>query len=149
MARHRLGSTALLLVPVIAVACTPTARTAGPYHAKAIKAAQAIQSSVGTDALVLRQAVARRTTAAFMSVATTDAEDAASAAASTFLSIQPPDAGSERLRDAFSDLADDANAGLADARIAARDGDGPALRRAGARLKRLRDQIARFLAEHP
>jgi hypothetical protein len=119
---------ALLVASVVVVGgCTPSARTAGPFRAKAVKTAEAVHAAVGSDLLLLRAFRDGGHTAAFVSVATSDAEDAASSAASTFLSIQPPDEASQRLRDDLSDVLDRAQSALGDARIAGRRGDGAAL----------------------
>jgi hypothetical protein len=110
-----------------ATACVPTARTGGAYSAKAVTAAEAVHDSVGSILLVLDAVERGHTTAPYASVATSDAEDAASTAASTFLSIQPPDRRAERLRSELSDLLSQAQDALGDARIAGRRGDEPAL----------------------
>src|SRR5947209_16934526 len=108
---------------VVVGACTPTARTAGPYRAKAVHTAQAVHSAVASDLLVLKAVRRKHTTAPYVSVATSQAEDDASSSASTFLSIQPPDDRSKGLRDELSDLLDDAQSALGNARMAARAGD--------------------------
>jgi hypothetical protein len=124
-----LGALVPLLVAgaLVVGGCTPSARTAGPFRAKAVTTAEAVHAAVGSDLLLLRAFRAGGHTAAFVSVATSDAEDAASSAASTFLSIQPPDGASRRLRGDLSDLLDRAQSVLGDARIAGRRGDGEAL----------------------
>jgi len=125
-ARRRDAARALVLASAACIglcSCTPTARTPGPYASKAASAAEAVHSAVASD-LVLLVAVERgHTTAAFTSVAASDAEDDASSAASTFLSIQPPDHRSDKLRAELSDLLDDAQSALGDARVAARRHD--------------------------
>src|SRR4051812_2137172 len=108
---------------VIAVGCTPTARTAGPYAAKARATARAVHSSVASDLLLIEAVRQGHPTAAFVSVATSEAEDSASQAISTFSSIQPPDDQSEQLRSDVSELLNFAEDALADARIAGRRGD--------------------------
>src|SRR4051812_9796677 len=95
---RRAWPAAACIVGALASGCAPTARTSGPYRSKAIKAAEAIQSAVGSDLLLLDQAVRGRMTAAYVSVATSEAEDDASSAAFSFLSIQPPGTSSEQLR---------------------------------------------------
>jgi hypothetical protein len=108
-------------------ACAPTARTAGPYRAHAARAVESVESSVQSDLILLRAVARDHTTAAYVSVATSDAEDAASSAASSFLSIQPPETHSEQLRAKASDLLDEATSVLGEARIEARRGDRRAL----------------------
>src|SRR4051794_2933804 len=100
---------------VIGAGCTPTARTAGPYAAKARATARAVHSSVASDLLVIDAVRRGHTTAAFVSVATSESEDAASEAISTFSSIQPPDDDSEQLRQDVSQLLNFAEDALSDA----------------------------------
>jgi hypothetical protein len=103
--------------------CTPSARTAGPYRAKAVTAAEAVASALQSDRLVVLAVRRGHTTAAYVSVATSQAEDDGSSAASTFLSIQPPNGASDRLRAELADLLDAATSVLGDVRIAGRRGD--------------------------
>src|SRR5439155_26201727 len=85
-------------------ACAPTAGTAGPYTAKAVKTADAMHSAVASDLLLLEAVQKRHTFDAYVSDSSSQAEDAGVSAASTFLSIQPPDDKSDRLRHQLSDL---------------------------------------------
>ena len=146
MSRRRAAVVALSATLALAlVACTPTARTAGPYRAKAKKTAEAVHAAVGSDLLLLDAVRRRGTIASFVAVATSDAEDDASSAASTFLSIQTPSgAGSEALRSSLSDLLDDAQAALGDARIAGRRGDRHALLAVRPRLTDIDNRLQRF-----
>jgi hypothetical protein len=114
-----------VLVSVLVLgACAPTARTLGPYRAKAAKTAEALESAVASDLLVIESVKRRHPTAAYVSVATSQAEDDASTAASSFLSIDPP-GGDEatKLRDDLSDLVDQAQSAMGDVRIAGHRGD--------------------------
>jgi hypothetical protein len=107
---------------------------------------QAVHSAVASDLLVLRVVRAGRQTAAFVSVATSDAEDAASSAASAFLSIQPPDVRSQRLRDRLASLLDRAVTALGDARVAGRTGDDAGLLRLRATLAAVDRDLRAFTA---
>jgi hypothetical protein len=130
------------------VACAPSARTAGPYRAKARKAVEAVHSATATDRLLVLSVRRGHTLAPYISVATSDAEDDASSASSAFLSIQPPDDRSDRVRQRVSDLVDDALSVLGDVRVAGRRGDRqalvglePRLADVAKRLDDLRDEL--------
>src|SRR5947208_579006 len=121
--RCRLTGICLFIGLLAPTACTPTARTRGTYEAKAVKAAQAVDSALNSDLLLIEAVSRGHTTAAYVSVASSQAEDSASGAASTFRSIQPPDHRSEVLRPDLGDLREQAENSLADTRIAGRRGD--------------------------
>src|SRR5437763_4264976 len=95
-----LGRTALFTVVLVGVfsACAPTARTAGPYEAKAVRASESVHSALASDLLVVEAVRRHHPTAPYVSVATSQAEDDGSSASSSFRSIQPPDRRSEHLR---------------------------------------------------
>lgn len=114
--------------------CGSSARTSGPYQAKAANAAGAVASAVSSDLLVLRAVDRGSVAAPYVSVATSQAEDDASSAASTFASIQPPTRGDERLRRRLLDSFDSALRALAEARIAGRRGEYPGVLAARSRL---------------
>ena len=139
---------AAALVSVVASACVPTARTAGPYRAKAVNTAEAVHSAVASDLLVIEAVRDEHTTAPYVSVATSQAEDDASSSASTFLSIQPPDDTSSDVRDELSDLLDEAQSALADARIAGRAGDKDALLESETKLHEVGDKLEAFQRDH-
>jgi len=109
------------------IACVPTARTSGPFASKGRRTASAVHSAVASDLLVIEAVRRGHTTAAYVSVATSEAEDAGSEAINTFLSIQPPDRASEDLRDDLSKLFTFATDALGRARIVGRRGDRDAL----------------------
>ena len=91
----------------------------------------------------------KHTIAPYVSVSTSQAEDDASSSASTFLSIQPPDdASSDQLRDELSDLLDDAESALGDARIAGRAGDNEALLASESKLHEVGDKLEGFQQAH-
>jgi hypothetical protein len=130
------------------VGCVPTARTAGPYSAKAVRTAEAVHSALASDLLVVRSLRRHHTTAAYVSVATSAAEDDGSAAASTFLAIQPPDDQSEQLRDELSDLLDAAESALGDTRIAGRRGDRGAVLASADALTKAAADLDHFAQAH-
>jgi hypothetical protein len=136
------------LSALLLVGCTPTARTRGPYEAKAVRAAESVRSSVASDLLVLAAVARRNTTAAYVSVATSRAEDDAAAAASTFASIQPPDDVTTRLRGGLTDLLDEAVSALGETRIAGRRGDHAALLASRDGLADAARRLDAFLRSH-
>jgi hypothetical protein len=129
-------------------ACAPTARTAGPYRAKAVKTAEAMHSAVASDLILLDAVRQHSTFDTFVSDSTSQAEDAGSSAASTFLSIQPPDDKSDQLRDELSHLLDDAQSALGDTRIAARRGDRAALLQTRSGLEDVDRRLQDFAQAH-
>jgi hypothetical protein len=141
--RRSLCGLGLAAACVLAASCAPTARTTGPYEAKAASTIDAATSGLGTDLLLLRAVAERRALATVISVASSDAESDVSSAASTFASIQPPTARAERLRDRLTDLLDDAVDAASQVRIAARGGD-----RDGILSARAKVVAARAALEH-
>jgi hypothetical protein len=131
-------------VCLLAGSCAPTARTTGPYEAKAASTVAAATSALGTELLLVRAVAERRAFATVISVASSDAEDDVAAAASTFASIQPPTARAERLRARLSDLLDDAVSAASKVRIAARRGDRAAILRSRAEVVRARAALERI-----
>jgi hypothetical protein len=129
------------LLFVALAACTPTARTSGPYAAKARATARAVHSSVASDLLVIEAVRRGHTTAAYVSVALSEAEDAASEATSTFTSIQPPDDDSEQLESDLSELLNIAEDALGDARVAGRRGNNDELFEAVNLLQAVDEQL--------
>src|SRR5204862_3603556 len=122
--------------------------TAGPYRAKAVNTAEAVHSAVASDLLVIEAVRDEHTTAPYVSVATSQAEDDASSSASTFLSMQPPDDASNDLRDELSDVLDEAETALADARIAARAGVNDDLLASEPKLRAVGDKLEGFQQDH-
>ena len=129
-------------------ACTPLTRTAGPYESKAVKTAASVRSAVESDLLLLEAVRMHRTIGPFVAVAASDAEDAASSAASTFLSIQPPDDRSDQIRDELSHMLDATQDVLATVRIAARRGDERSLQFAEHGLRVSATELDRFRRRH-
>jgi hypothetical protein len=129
-------------------ACAPTARTAGPYKAKAVKTAEAVASAVNSDLILIEAAKQKHTTAAYVSVATSQAEDSGSQAAATFRSIQPPDRRSDVLRSQLGDLLDEAEKSLGDTRIVGRRGDRDALVSSKNDLEQVATKLRDFADQH-
>jgi hypothetical protein len=132
---------------LVAGGCAPTARTTGPYEAKAASTIDAAMSALGTDLLLVRAVDERRAFATTVSVASSDAEADVSSAASTFASIQPPTSKAERLRERLSKLLDDAVSASGQVRIAARRGDRAAILASRAPLAAARAALERAAEE--
>jgi len=137
-----------LVLALALAACTPLTRTAGPYESKAVKTAASASSAVESDLLLLDAVRMHRTIGPFVAVAASDAEDAASSAASTFLSIQPPDDGSDQLRDELSNILDSTEDVLATVRIAARRSDDRSLQFAEHGLQASATLLEHFMRSH-
>lgn len=133
----------VLLLP----ACVAPARSAADYENKAVDTADAVLSSVQTGSLVV-DLVPEHVFPPFVSVALSDAERAATSARSTFLSIQPPDPGSDAIREQLSVLLGRAEDALSTARIAARRQDVEALRGSAGDLSSAADSLERFVARY-
>jgi hypothetical protein len=136
---------------VLLGACTsyvgPT-RTAEDYALKASSTADAALSAVRTASLVADAADRDRAFGPFVAVALADAEAAASGAASTFESLQPPGPSSDALRDELGPLLTEATDALASLRISARRGDRDALAAQAAALPAIADGLAAFSERH-
>ena len=133
----------LLLLP----ACVAPARSATDYENKAVDTAETVLSSVQTGSLVVRLGP-EQAFPPFISVSLSDAERAAASARATFLSIQPPDAGSDDVRAQLTALLDRSEAAISSARIAARRQDFDAMRRTGGALSSAADDLERFIARY-
>jgi len=126
-------------------ACVAPARTATDYQHKAVDTAEAALSSVETGSLLARLAPEQAFTP-FVSVGLSDAEAGAASARAVFLSLQPPDARSDRVRAELAPLLDRSDDALSRARIAARRGDLDALTRSGDELSATAASLTRFIA---
>ena len=129
-------------------ACAPTARTGPVYESKAADAAEGVHSAVSSDMLLVESVRRRHTTAAFVSVAAAQAEERASSAQASFLSIQPPDEDSDRLRTELSQLLDDALDALAFVRVAGRRDDHRALLDSARQLEDVAQRLQDFEDAH-
>ncbi|TML89036.1 MAG: hypothetical protein E6G06_15225 [Actinobacteria bacterium] len=107
-----------------------------------------MDSALNSDLLLIEAVSRGHTTAAYVSVASSQAEDSASGAASTFRSIQPPDHRSEVLRSDLGDLLEQAENSLADTRIAGRRGDHDALVSTRRELEQVAKKLRAFADQH-
>jgi hypothetical protein len=115
-----------LLALVVVAGCTrivgPT-RTAEDYELKASATADSVLSAVRTAEIAVDAATRGKSFGTTTAVTLADAESAATGAASTFASLQPPGAASDEVRDELTAITDDAIAALEALRITARRGD--------------------------
>lgn len=131
----------LFLLP----ACVAPARSATDYEHKAVDTAEAVLSSVETGSLLARLAP-EQAFMPFVSVGLSDAEAGAASTRAVFLSLQPPDARSDGVREELSHLLDRSDDALSRARIAARRGDLGALTRSADELSATATSLERFIA---
>jgi hypothetical protein len=137
-----------LLVLALVTACTQVVgpvRTFRDFELKAASTAKSVRSSVETAHLTVRLAREDKAFAPYLSVMASDAEDGASAAASTFSGLQPPDARADALAARLDPLLQRATDALTDVRIRARRTElgnpAPILERRLARVARALDRF--------
>lgn len=146
--RSNLTPALVLVLVLVGSGCVPAARTSGPYQEKLVNAAGTIDSSVQSD-LVLIDAVAKgHMLPPVVSVGTSQAADDASSATSTALSIAPPSKHDQTAREAFDQVASQAQSALDDAWIAGRRGDYPALLETRHDLEQVSGALGRFERRH-
>jgi hypothetical protein len=133
---------------LLAAGCAPTARTTSVYESKAVRSADAVHSAVASDLVLLRAVRRGHTLAAYVSVATSQAEDDGSSASSSFLSIQPPSQTSTKLRAHLAKVLNDAEDALSAARIAGRAGHTRALLDTSGSLRQVARRLDRFSEAH-
>jgi hypothetical protein len=141
----------MIIGVLVGTACIRTvgpARTYSAYESKAVDTAETVMSALRTAELTIDMAVRDRTFPTFVSVSLDEAEGDGTEAQSTFESIQPPNARSDRLRDQLTDLLDDATSALGDARIAARRVDHDALAAQRRPLAEAANGLEAFARDH-
>jgi hypothetical protein len=136
------------LVAALMTSCVLPARSTSAYRGKAVATATATISAAETGTFVARMAGRGRLTAAYASVALSEAETDASAAQAAFASIQPPDSTSDALRTRLDALLANTVDTLSTMRIVVRRGDLGRLRPLEAQVVRESRQLQRFQQEH-
>ena len=142
---------ALAVLAFVAAGCIKTvspARTFDAYEHKAKDTAESVLSSVQTARLGARVGTDCDAFGPYVSVLLSNAEDSASHAHSTFDSVQPPDARSDRVRARLGRLLNRADDHLSQLRIAARRGELDALARVARPLTPLARDLEQFVARH-
>lgn len=134
----------VVLSAFAAIVCTScsllavgTARTDGPYRAKAMKAVAAGEGATAAASLVCDASVRGRATQAYLSVAVREAEASASGAASALSKVQPPSDRAAAIGDDALDVVQGAADALRHLRDAVRRGEMP--ERAGELCPPVRD----------
>ena len=121
---RRLVGTLVLTIVLSACVSHPVgpARTFGKYEGKARTTAESALSEVQTARLVAHTAARGSAFGPYTGLVLSDAEESLGGLASTFGSIQPPDARADKVRDDLRSIIGEAEEHVADVRIAARRG---------------------------
>jgi hypothetical protein len=134
----------MLVATLTSAACTGPARTAADYRAKARHSAVSASSAVATSGLAARLVRDGGAFASYIAVVLDSAERDATGVDSSFGSVQPPDAASDRLRDQLSSVLGDVVDTVSAMRISARRHDWDALLRTARQLPSLEAELAHF-----
>jgi hypothetical protein len=129
-------------------ACIAPARTFDAYAGKAADAAESSVSALRTAILGARVAAEGRSFPPTISILVSETEREVTGARDAFISIQPPDQSSDRLRDELLPMLDMAVNGLSELRITARRADLEALPARAAQLRDLADRLEAFAQEY-
>lgn len=140
MTRSRAAAAAAALVLLLAGCVTP-ALDSGAFRQNARGAVGSGLSETATAELVVRQVLADRLTDAVADTSLSSCEDAIGPIEDSFGKVQPPHGRDDSLRADVLAALGDADEAIADARIAARRDDAPALRKA---LRDLRSAVRTF-----
>lgn len=141
-ARFRRGFvTAVALCAAASSACVGPARTRHDYRLKAATTAGTVRGALETARLGVRAANGGRAPANYLSVLIGEAEEDASAAQSTFESIQPPDRAGDHIREQVLGPVGDAVSVLERLRVLVRRGETSALGPAAESLPQLSAQL--------
>ncbi len=108
---------------LLCTSCVLPARSFGAYEEKAATTAESVLSAVETTRLALKAALEDKALGAYTTIMFDEAEEAASGATSTLISIQPPDDRSRRLLDEIEPVLNDAVDAITALRVAARGGE--------------------------
>lgn len=124
------------------------ARTFAKYEGKAVTTAEGVLSAVQTARLVARTASKNHAFGPYLSIMTSESEDATSGLQGTFDSIQPPGARADRLRSELDRVIAAALEHLADLRVAIRRGEIKNAARTARPLARDAKNLSDFVDEH-
>lgn len=126
--------------------CVAPAFDSGAYEQNAVAALESAVSTSRVAATTLEARVRDRLTLAYADTVVTEAEDAIDPVTASFGVVDPPRRQLDGLRSEVLDLLGEAGDLLAEARLAVRRQDGPAMRDAAAALRRLADDMERQTA---
>jgi hypothetical protein len=138
--RARRGGRAIVAcaaLAILATSCVGPARTDHEYAGKAAHTADDVRMAVETDIVGIQAAHRFGLQSPYVSTLLAEADDDATAAQSTFASIQPPSTKSDRVRNLTTALVGDAVDLLDQVRITARRGHMARLQGSVADLERL------------
>jgi hypothetical protein len=133
---------------VLTGGCIAPARTFDAYAGKAAATAESSVSALRTAVLGARVAAESRSFPPTISILVSEAEREVTWARDAFISIQPPDRASDRLRGELVPMLDTAVNGLSELRITARRADLKALPARAAPLRDLADRLEAFAMEY-
>lgn len=144
---RRTAAVAAALTACAVAACAGPTPDAGSYRRQAGLTSRAMVSILQTATTAARAELDGRSFAPYTDTTITDAESDAGAVQTTFDSRQPPDPGSDRLREAVDGPLSDSVDGLQALRIAQRRGDGAGVRQALDQLSGCLSRLQRLAAE--
>lgn len=138
----RLARCAVVVVAVTALGgCVVPARDQAAYRTDAQQALQSATSETRTAELALQHWLAGDVTEAYADTVVTDSEKALGPIQTSFGGVDPPDRRADPLREDVTGQLSDAESALADARIALRRGDQPAVRQLLTELAKVSAQL--------
>jgi hypothetical protein len=117
---RRLACVVVLGSCLLSAACAAPVPDDGAYRHAALQTAMAMASDLASAQLAAQLGLRGSSFPAFTDGNVTDAENDADSADSTFTSRQPPDAGSEALRQKMVQALSDGSSALTDLRVAVR-----------------------------
>jgi hypothetical protein len=133
---------------VVLTACGGVTNPAAAYEDDAAATADSVGATVETARLAVEIAREDRAFAPYLAIVLGEAERDAAATGDHFAAIQPPDDGSDRLREEVLSMVDDGGSLLSELRIAVRRDELERLPGIAAPLRDLGDRLARFAEEH-
>jgi hypothetical protein len=147
---HRAAIAGLLAISSLALTggCVAPARSTDAYAGKAAAAAESSVSALRTAILGARLAAEGRSFPPTISILVSEAEREVTSARAAFISIQPPDEASDRLRDELIRMLDEAVNGVSELRITARRAELEALPARAEPLRVLADRLDAFAKEY-
>jgi hypothetical protein len=138
----------VVVVLLLAGACTGPVRSSQVYESKAGQTAATAASAVQTALLATEAARGDKAYGRYLTQVLVEAEEDAGSAQGTFDGIQPPDQRADQLRSRLDDLLDQATGTLADLRIAARRGRFAELPELAKPLPKVAGQLDDFAEAH-
>ncbi|HEX5428706.1 MAG TPA: hypothetical protein VFX00_10300 [Pedococcus sp.] len=121
--------------------CVVPARDDAAYRTDAAQALQSATSETRTAELVLQHWLSGSVTRAYADTVVTDSEKALGPIQTSFGGVDPPNRGADPLREDVTGQLSDAESALAEARIALRRGDAPAVQQVVTDLTKVADQL--------